>query len=162
MWTCSEAYIVDEKGIVMSKREHVQVLTPDELAAKTWDVLQKAGLLFDQDKARRMMEAARLHLRLDVTQDRIDRAWLRHIVCRKWRTFDYEDFVNERGVNPRNYGGRVPFEIRTRVDKVQTLAPWERFIVHAKAVDPWILTTSGVIIGGYVHNTWEEKATILL
>lgn len=113
--------------------------------------LEEAGISVpDQAAARRMMEAARLNLPINATQRRIDRAWFRRAIARKWIVYPYYQYV----LLPQreDYGG-LPLEIERYAEKVRAVAPEVKLFVHAKLFDPFLVTEDGTILRGWFSNT---------
>lgn len=112
--------------------------------------LEAVGIMVpDQVAARRMMEAARLNLRINATQGRIDRAWFRRAIAREWQVFTYDQYV----VHPyrEDFGG-LPLEIERYAEKVRAVAPEVKLFVHAKLYDPFLVTEDGTILRGWFAN----------
>lgn len=104
----------------------------------------------DQAAARRMMEAARLNLRINATQARIDRAWVRRMVALDWEVFTYDEYVGHS--LRQNYGG-LPLEIERYAEKVRAVAPEVKLFVYAKIHDPFLVTEDGTILRGWFANS---------
>lgn len=119
--------------------------------ATTIERLEAAGIMVpDQVVARRMMEAARLNLRINVTQAQINRAWFRRAIARKWIVYPYDEYV----LHPQreDYGG-LPLSIERYAHKVRVAAPDIKLFVHAKLYDPFLVTEDGTILRGWFLNT---------